>query len=130
MSPDEVAEGLRQRAEILALLDAPTRATLEAEALGGHDEQLEMIGHVLFFLNVNGGTPAQLAELINRRYRGVHDIRRTADVALGIARGEETTAARTERETREAEERREFAEQARARLDDDDDAVPEVSTTH
>jgi hypothetical protein len=38
--PDEVAAGRRAREEILALLDASTRATLEAEAPGSRDEQL------------------------------------------------------------------------------------------
>jgi hypothetical protein len=130
--PDDAAAGRRHREEILALLDAPTRAVLQAEAKGSYDEQLEMIGHVLFFINVRGGTPAQLAELINRRYRGVADIRRTVDTALAIACGEETAAAKAAREAREVDERREFIEQARARLDDDNEIVtaPEVSTTH
>jgi hypothetical protein len=128
--PIDVAAGRRDREEILRLLDAPTRAVLEAEAKGGLEEQLEMIGHVLFFINVAGGTPAQLAELINRRYRGVDDIRRTVDTALAIARGEETAAAKAAREAREVEERREFIEQARARLDDEIVEMPEISTTH
>jgi hypothetical protein len=94
MLPDHViAEMRKQRAEILELLDAQTRTTLETEAPGGHDEQMEMLGHILHFVNVVGGTPAQLAELINRRYRGVHDVQRTAEVALAIARGEETVEA-------------------------------------
>jgi hypothetical protein len=125
--PIDVAAGRRDREEILRLLDAPTRAILEAEAKGDHTALLEMIGDVLFFIHVDGGTPEQLAELINRRYRGTPDIRRPVDVALAIARGEETAAAKAERQAREAEERREFIEQARARLDDE---VPEVSTTH
>jgi hypothetical protein len=128
--PIDVAAGRRDREEILRLLDAPTRAVLEAEAKGGLEEQLEMIGHVLFFINVAGGTAAQLAELINRRYRGVDDIRRTVDTALAIARGEETAAAKAAREAREVEERREFIEQARARLDDEIVEMPEISTTH
>jgi hypothetical protein len=125
--PAEVAAGLRDREAILAQLDAPTRAALEAEAKD-HAELLEGLGHVLFFLNVSGGTPDQLAELINRRYEGTTDnIRRPVDVALAIARGEETAAAKAERELREAEERREFIERARARLDDE---IADVPTTH
>jgi hypothetical protein len=128
--PAEVAAGRRDREEILRLLDAPTRAVLEAEAKGELEEQLEMLGHVLFFINVTGGTPAQLAELINRRYRGTPDTRRTVDTALAIARGTETAAAKAERQAREAQERREFIEQARARLDDEIADAPEVTTTH
>jgi hypothetical protein len=102
MLPDEVAAGLRQREEIIALLDAPTRAALEAEAKD-HGALIEAIGDVLFFINVDGGTPEQLAELINRRYEGTtYDIRRTADVALAIARGDETAAAKAAREAHEA----------------------------
>jgi hypothetical protein len=67
---------------------------------------------------------------INRRYEGVDDVLRPVDVALAIARGEETAAAKAAREAREAEERREFMEQARARLDDEIADAPEVTTTH
>jgi hypothetical protein len=130
--PAEVAAGLRDREEILAQLDAPTRAILEAEAKGDHGALLEMIGDVLFFIHVDGGTPTQLAELINRRYEGVDDVLRPVDVALAIARGEETAAAKAERQAREVEERREFIERARMRHADDNEIadVPEVSTTH
>jgi hypothetical protein len=128
--PDVVAAGRRHREEILAQLDAPTRAILEAEAKGDHGALLKMIGEVLFFIHVDGGTPSQLAELINRRYEGVDDVLRPVEVALVIARGEETAEAKAAREAREVEERREFIERARARLDDEIADAPEVTTTH
>jgi hypothetical protein len=108
--PADVAAGRRNRNEILRLLDPPTRAILEAEAKGDHGALLEMIGDVLFFIHVDGGTPEQLAELINRRYEGVDDVLRSVDVALAIARGTETAAAKAAREARETQERREFIE--------------------
>jgi hypothetical protein len=130
LTDEAIAELRRQRLAILPLLDAPTRAILEAEAKGDHGALLEMIGDVLFFIHVDGGTPEQLAELINKRYEGADDLLRPVEVALAIARGTETAAAKAEREAREAEERREFIEQARARLDDEIVEMPEVSTMH
>ena len=123
LTDDVVAELRRQRLAILPLLDDAARAELEAGAKGDPDELLARVGHLIFFLNVTGGTAEQIAELINRNY--ADDVPRSVDDALAIARGE-TAEAKAAREAREVEE----SEQA----DDDDDEVldeaPEVPAMH
>jgi hypothetical protein len=105
--PEEIAV-TAEREEILALLDAPTRASFEAQAKGDHDELLDLIGMAVYQVNVDG-TSGQLAELINSDYQGTDDFMRSVETALAIARGE-TAEAKAAREAREIEERREFVE--------------------
>jgi hypothetical protein len=102
----ELMGQMEDREEILALLDAPTRASFEADAKGDHDELLDLIGMAVYQVNVDG-TSEQLAELINRGYQGTDDFMRSVETALAIARGE-TAEAKAVREAREIEERREF----------------------
>jgi hypothetical protein len=97
-----------ERAKILALLDAPTRASFEAEAKEHREDLLDLIGYAVYGINVDGSIE-QLAELINRGYRGTDDILRSVETALAIARGE-TAEAKAAREAREIEERRKFVE--------------------
>jgi hypothetical protein len=109
LSQAEIDAVMRSREEILALLDAPVRASLEAEAKGDHDELLDLIGTTVYCINVVDGTNEQIAELINRGYRGADDVLRSVDTALAIARGE-TAEAKAAREAGEVEDRREFVE--------------------
>jgi hypothetical protein len=133
ISQAEIAAEMRWREEILALLDAPTRASFEAEAKGDHDELLDLIGHAVYWINVDG-TNDQIAELINRGYQGTDDFLRSVDTALAIARGE-TAEARAAREAREVEERREFVKRclgvfAEAGVNAEAVAVPKPETKH
>jgi hypothetical protein len=101
--------------KILALLDAPTRASFEAEAKGDRVALLDLIGMVVYWINVDG-TAEQIAELINRGYQGTDDFRRSVDTALAIARGE-AVEAKAAREAREVVERWEFKERVWSRLE-------------
>jgi hypothetical protein len=103
----ELMGQMEDREEILALLDAPTRASFEADAAERarrsgertHDELLDLIGMVVYCVNVDG-TNEQIAELINRGYEGTDDFIRSVEDALAMVRGE-TAEAKAEREERE-----------------------------